>query len=172
MIHKSESYRTTGLQGLVFLPGSTNSSLAIRINPQDHINRLLKINSLSNARGSLVIIAHFRGLRFLAFSRRTLAAASDAFAAISLCFLGLRRFALAWPPLRPISDRDWETWSGSIRRTACAIHLIRAVESLCPQCRFSHSSQLLDGCLCSLRSRGQHPFRKTLLLPCWLPSSP
>lgn len=120
----------------------------------------------------MVIIAHFRGLRFLAFSRRTLAAASDAFAAISLCFLGLRRFALAWPPLRPISDRYWETWSGSIRRTACAIHLIRAVESLCPQCGFSHSSQLLDGCLCSLRSRGQLPFRKTLLLPCWLPSSP
>src|ERR1700687_4183360 len=58
MIHKSESYRTTGLQGLVFLPGSTNSSRAISINPRDHINRLLKINSLSNLRSAWFLGNH------------------------------------------------------------------------------------------------------------------
>jgi hypothetical protein len=58
MIHRSESYRTTGFQDLVFLPGSTNSSLAIRINPQDHINRLLKINSLSNLRSAWFLGNH------------------------------------------------------------------------------------------------------------------
>jgi hypothetical protein len=52
-------------------------------------------------------------LRFFAFFRRTLPDAFPAFLAISFRCSELRRLALAYAPLRPISERYLETWSWS-----------------------------------------------------------